>query len=234
KNRALLEITNAIAGRPRRRPLYSRSGPRHCSPAFDELCKALRRVMTVEWAELSVYEAKEDLFLALSTTGDGCIAHFEPDCGSKREQNSVGWVFESQRPIRRVDLREEGRYADERSLAAAGMRAYIVVPLSIEERCIGAFRLACRCVGGYSEADVEFLSEVAKQLSLAVENVKAYEEIASLKAKLELENTYLQEEIRTEHNFERIVGTSPALIKLLRRVELAAPSDANVLIAGET
>jgi formate hydrogenlyase transcriptional activator len=86
----------------------------------------------------------------------------------------------------------------------------------------------------YTTEDAAFLSQVAKQLSLAVENLKAYEEIASLKAKLEIENTYLQDEIRREHNFEEILGNSPELLKLLDRVESAAPTDANVLIIGET
>ena len=63
---------------------------------------------------------------------------------------------------------------------------------------------------------------------------KAYEEIAALKAKLEEENTYLLEEIHKEHNFTEIIGSSPALLKLLDNVEAAAPTDANVLIFGET
>ena len=45
--------------------------------------------------------------------------------------------------------------------------------------------------------------------------MKSYEEIAALKARLENENVYLQEEIRTEHNFEEIVGNSSALLELL-------------------
>src|SRR5690349_16268767 len=64
--------------------------------------------------------------------------------------------------------------------------------------------------------------------------MKSYEEIASLKARLEKENVYLQEEIRTEHNFEEIVGKSPALLELLRRVDQVAPTDSSVLIYGET
>ena len=46
-------------------------------------------------------------------------------------------------------------------------------------------------------------------MALAIENMRSYEEIAELKARLEKENVYLQEEIRTEHNFEEIVGNSP-------------------------
>ncbi|HYK88817.1 MAG TPA: sigma 54-interacting transcriptional regulator, partial [Acidobacteriota bacterium] len=51
---------------------------------------------------------------------------------------------------------------------------------------------------------------------------------------LEEENSYLQEEIRTEHNFEEIIGNSPALLEVLRAVEQVAPTDSTVLIVGET
>ena len=86
----------------------------------------------------------------------------------------------------------------------------------------------------YSQADAEFLQEVAIQVALAVENMQSYEEIATLKARLEKENVYLQEEIRTEHNFEEIVGNSSALLAVLRKVEQVAPTDSTVLIYGET
>src|SRR5262249_13793558 len=86
----------------------------------------------------------------------------------------------------------------------------------------------------YSEADAEFLCEVAGQVALAAANMKAYEEIAGLKARLEKENVYLQEEIRTEHNFGEIIGNSPALMAVLRKVEQVAPTDSTVLIYGET
>jgi formate hydrogenlyase transcriptional activator len=64
--------------------------------------------------------------------------------------------------------------------------------------------------------------------------MKSYEEIATLKGRLEKENIYLREEIRTEHNFEEIVGNSPALLTVLRAVEQVAPTDSTVLIYGET
>jgi formate hydrogenlyase transcriptional activator len=54
------------------------------------------------------------------------------------------------------------------------------------------------------------------------------------KARLEAQNTYLQEEIRSEHNFGEIVGGSPALLDVLRAVEQVAPSDSTALICGET
>src|SRR5881296_2752084 len=54
------------------------------------------------------------------------------------------------------------------------------------------------------------------------------------KARLEAQNTYLQEEIRNEHNFGEIVGSSPALLAVLQQVEQIAKIDSTVLILGET
>jgi formate hydrogenlyase transcriptional activator len=54
------------------------------------------------------------------------------------------------------------------------------------------------------------------------------------KARLEAQNTYLQEEIRSEHNFGEIVGNSRALLHLLRQVDQVAPTDSTVIILGET
>jgi formate hydrogenlyase transcriptional activator len=54
------------------------------------------------------------------------------------------------------------------------------------------------------------------------------------KARLEAQNTYLQEEIRSEHNFGEIVGHSPALLGLLQQVDQVAPADSTALIIGET
>src|SRR5262245_13528721 len=62
----------------------------------------------------------------------------------------------------------------------------------------------------------------------------AMAEVERLKNRLQAENVYLQEEIRREHNFEEIVGSSPALLAVLQQVERVAPTDATVLILGET
>jgi formate hydrogenlyase transcriptional activator len=67
-----------------------------------------------------------------------------------------------------------------------------------------------------------------------VENMQAFEEINALKIRVEAENVYLQEEILREHNFDEIVGNSPALLDLLRKVEIIAPTAASVLLYGET
>src|SRR5580698_8910757 len=124
--------------------------------------------------------------------------------------------------------------SDLRRLWAEGLRWLCVVPLVLRGKSIGTFSVVSREKDAYSEEDAQFLLEVAIQVALAIENMKFYEEIATLKARLERENVYLREEIRAEHNFEEIVGNSPALLTVLRAVEQVAPTDSTVLINGET
>src|SRR5207245_6918326 len=76
--------------------------------------------------------------------------------------------------------------------------------------------------------------QVANQVTIAVENALAYGQIADLKDKLAQENLYLEQEIRSEMNFDQIVGRSAALRQALQQVETGAPTDSTVLIYGET
>lgn len=63
---------------------------------------------------------------------------------------------------------------------------------------------------------------------------EALSEVERLKNRLQVENIYLREEIKTEHNFEEIVGQSEPLKELLRNVEQVARTNTTVLIQGET
>ena len=80
-----------------------------------------------------------------------------------------------------------------------------------------------------ARAGVELEREQAEERLRA-----ALAEVESLKNRLQAENVYLQEEIRTVHNFEEMVGQSPALLSLLQKVERVADTDSTVLISGET
>jgi predicted ATPase/transcriptional regulator with GAF, ATPase, and Fis domain len=63
---------------------------------------------------------------------------------------------------------------------------------------------------------------------------RALDQVEQLKNRLHAENLYLQEEIREQHNFEEIVGSSPALMYVLREADRVAPTDSTVVIYGET
>src|SRR6266436_1011997 len=109
------------------------------------------------------------------------------------------------------------------------------IEASASEYCLGVVpATASTTPKQYSEADASMFQEAANQFALAIENMKAYEEIAALTARLEHENVYLQEEIRREHNFVEMVGASPALLGVLDKIRQVAATDSTVLISGET
>ncbi len=75
---------------------------------------------------------------------------------------------------------------------------------------------------------------IADHVAVAIANARAFEEIERLKAQLELENTFLKEEVLEAQNFGEIIGQSPAIANLVQQIELVAPTDATALISGES
>jgi len=115
-----------------------------------------------------------------------------------------------------------------------GLKTLCVAPLVNRGRAIGVLCLGRKEDNSFSEHDAEFLAEVAGQVAIAIENALAYREISELKDKLAQEKLYLEEEIRSELSFEHIIGSSPALKKVLELVETVASSDSTVLLLGDT
>src|SRR5258707_11303339 len=83
-------------------------------------------------------------------------------------------------------------YPLEQRLLNTGLRSFCIVPLILEGKSIGTLGIGSDQANQYSEADADFLCEVAGQVALAAGNMKSYEEIANLKTRLEKENVYLQ------------------------------------------
>src|SRR5262245_10102817 len=115
-----------------------------------------------------------------------------------------------------------------------GVRAFCSVPLMMHDRVLGALDIGRRREEAFGAEEMELLCEVGKQIAIAVENAQAYREISELRDRLAKENLYLEEEVRTNHNFGEIVGESAALQRVLKEVETVAPTGSTVLIRGET
>ena len=121
-----------------------------------------------------------------------------------------------------------------RIAAAESVKSACFIPLVNRGRALGDLMIVRLTEGTFTAEDVDFLSQAAGQIAIAIENALAYREISELKDKLAQEKLYLEEEIRSEMNFAEIVGKSSALRKVLKRVETVAPTDSTVLIYGET
>jgi len=86
------------------------------------------------------------------------------------------------------------------------------------------------------QAELQEANETLEQrvVECTAELREALDEVERLKNRLQAENVYLQEEIKSEHNFEDMIGHSDALKKVLNKVGQVASTDATVLIYGET
>jgi formate hydrogenlyase transcriptional activator len=222
KNRILLQINNAIITNLTQQAL------------LHSISEALHPVFPFDRCAITLYQPERDSFRFLAVEGELHSDYFQTGLEFSRDETCGSWVFEHLRPLVRRDLEKEREYANERRLAAEGIRSMCVVPLALQGECIGLLSLVSQQKNRYSDEDAVFLQEVANQVALAIQNMQSYQEIDSLKARLEKENVYLREELHTEHNFEEIVGNSPALLKVLHTVDQVAPTDSTVLIYGET
>jgi formate hydrogenlyase transcriptional activator len=219
--RTLLEINNAVIANLVQETL------------LHSISKAVHRAVPYDAMRLTLREPETGTFRILAA--EGIPQYFHEGQQIEPHGSCVGWVFDHQRPLLRSNLEEEQRFSNDAQLVAEGMLSHCVVPLVIHGgKSTGTLSVTSKRRAQYSEKDAEFLQEVANQVSLALENMRAYEEVAALKTQLEKENIYLQEEIRSEHNFEEIVGNSSALISVLRSVDQVAATDSTVLILGET
>jgi formate hydrogenlyase transcriptional activator len=118
--------------------------------------------------------------------------------------------------------------------AQEGLRSLCCAPLITPGRVLGTLNLGSRADNFFTGADLQYFSQAAGQVALALDNALSYTRIEELNARLAEEKVYLEDEIRTDNRFEEIVGQSHALKAVLRQVETVAPTDSTVLIYGET
>jgi len=119
-------------------------------------------------------------------------------------------------------------------LLKKGIQSVCLLPLISRKGTLGTLTLGRKEENGFHRHDTIFLRQVAAQVALALDNAAAHREIRELTQRLNKENIYLQEEVRSAQEFDDIIGESPALQRVLGQVHTVAPSDATVLILGET
>src|SRR6266700_1795268 len=221
--RVLLEVNNALVSTLDLRQL------------FHVIASSLRRVLHHEYTSLALLDPKTNRLRvrALDFSGGQGLIHEEMSV--PLEKSPAGEAFSARLPQRytRADLE---RFDSDitRRLIAEGVRVECCVPLITRERVLGTLNVASFRDSAFPQEDQDLLSQVGAQVAIAVENALAFQEIAELKNKLTEEKLYLEDEIRTEHNFEEIVGESPVLKSLLSQLQTVAPTDSTVLITGET
>jgi formate hydrogenlyase transcriptional activator len=115
-----------------------------------------------------------------------------------------------------------------------GMQSVCAMPLLSGERSLGVLFFMAAREAAFQELRRDLLDQVGSAVAVALDHCLTYEEVRDLRDRLVRENVYLQEEIRREHPFEELVGSSPILLAALRKVDQVASANTSVLIFGET
>lgn len=112
-----------------------------------------------------------------------------------------------------------------------GIRGFAGQPLVHRGQVLGVLGVFSRSTIG--DQSLDWLRMIADHVASAIANAQAWEEIESLRKRLELENDYLQEELRGE-SFGEMIGQSAPLQMVAQQISLVAPTDATVLVTGES
>ncbi|HOL72740.1 MAG TPA: sigma 54-interacting transcriptional regulator [Bryobacteraceae bacterium] len=224
--RVLFDITNALVSKLSIDELF---------PAISE---QLSRVVKYDVAALLLKNeatGRLDVY-ALHFTGPNL---FQPDPDGEASIDPEGRpsaeAIATGRPVV-VSMDDLVRYpaVDRKRVEAAGARSGCSIPLLTPNRTLGTLELARTSDEPWTEDDVDFLVQVARQIAIAVENSLAYRELAEIKERLATEKLYLEDEIRFDQNIGNMVGEGPAFQAMLKSIQIVAPTDATVLILGET
>jgi formate hydrogenlyase transcriptional activator len=219
----LLEITNALVSELDIREL------------FPNITACLRRVMPSEYSSLALLEPGGVLLKNYALVFEGNPDIIPQGTSAALAETPAGRAVETRRPV----VLNAGELAQftlplVQRLASAGLRSVCCIPLITRNGVLGTLNVGSMKDHAFVPSDVDFLTQVAGQAAIAIENATAFQQIAQLKDRLAVEKLYLEDEIRTEQNFGEIIGDDPAFRRVLEQLATVAPTDASVLILGET
>src|SRR5437879_3914385 len=221
--RLLLDVTNQVVSNLELRDLLR------------AISQDVRRVMQCDYAGLSLPDAENKQLRLYALDFPEGKGFFHEELVYSIEGSPSGTAFRTMKPLTLQSPFAGWLDSPIAQIAVReGLKSVCCLPLISRNRAIGVLVLGRLRDDAFSQADIGFLSQVANQIALAVENALAYREIRELKEQLSKEKLYLEDEIRTEMNFAQIIGNSASLRRVLKGVGTVAPTDSTVLIYGET
>jgi formate hydrogenlyase transcriptional activator len=221
--RLLLDVTNQVVSNLELRDLLR------------AISQGVRRVMQCDYAGLSLQDAENKQLRLYALDFPEGKGFFHEELVYSIEGSPSGTAFRTMKPLTLQSPFAAWLDSPIAQIAVReGLKSVCCLPLISRNRAIGVLVLGRLRDDAFSQADISFLSQIANQIALAVENALAYREIRELKEQLSKEKLYLEDEIRTEMNFAQIIGNSASLRRVLKGVGTVAPTDSTVLIYGET
>jgi formate hydrogenlyase transcriptional activator len=221
--RVLLEINNAVVGHLA------------CKPLFQAISESLRRSFGLDYVSLLIYDPDSSALRLQSLDFPDSSGAIRENAILPLDESLAGYVFRSREA--RIFSVEEAAAISPRTgelFIREGLKSVCCLPLVSHDKALGTLNLGSRRERFFTADDLQFFSQAASQVAIALENSMSYKCIEELNLRLEEEKVYLEDEIRTDNRFEEIIGQSRALRTILKQVETVAPTDSTVLIYGET
>jgi formate hydrogenlyase transcriptional activator len=199
------------------------------------ISECVTRVVPHDFAGVTLFEGDKDNLQAyvLSPAQASSVVESGRSVSLDQTLSAQAFLERESKTLTRDDLAGHSSSIANRVLGA-GIRTVRCMPLLTSKGTLGTLNVGSKKDQAFSEQDEEILNQIAAQLAIALDNARAYREIQTLKDRLAEEKLYLEDEIRTELNFEEIVGESAELKTVRSRVKTVAPSDSTVLVLGET
>ncbi len=144
----------------------------------------------------------------------------------------IGCIATSGGPMYTNKVLGDDRLQNQEWIAENGFHSFAGYPLIFREELLGVVAMFSRRVMPVHV--FERLAVFANQAAIAIKNAQLFTEVKHLKDRLQTENTYLQKEIKLEHNFDEIISRSETMKSVLRKVEQVTSTASTVLILGET
>ncbi|MBP6264941.1 MAG: sigma 54-interacting transcriptional regulator [Nitrospira sp.] len=220
--RTLLSVTNVLNSQRNRQSLFR--------AVTDQLAKVLRW----ERAGITVYDLESDAFRFYAMETNLPKVVLRSDAMIPHARSAIGWVYDHHQVHVRPYLQKERLFVEDESYLQEGLGRMINLPMVVQEACLGTLNIGSIEEGYPDPAEVDFLQQVATQIGFAIAHVNAYEEIHRLKQQLVRENVYLEEQLNASQDFGIVVGRSQTFEHVLTLARQAAPTNATVMVTGET
>ena len=196
---------------------------------------SLRRLVPHEYASLSLYDRETHRLQIHALDFPVSKGLLQEGLSVAVDESPTGRALMTRQPvfINRDNIKEFGSDIA-RLILDEGLKSACCLPLISHDRPLGTLVVASLEEDNFPAKDAELLQHVANQIAIAVENSLAYHEEVKRANQLSEEKLYLQDEIRSEYNFEEIIGESAGLKDILGQLQTVAPTDSTILILGET
>ncbi len=152
------------------------------------------------------------------------------------EGGTLGWLIKHREAPYVIyrDLDRERPFAEDEGVFRRGLRSGIRAPLVIGDDVFGEVAVASSLPDQFTEEMAEFLCELTPAISTAVANARTYTQLEEVKDGFHQETLHLRDQIKEIHNPDELIGSSPVVDDIKELIARVAPTDATVLILGET